>query len=186
MAGQIKWASFFQPKGWGSIIKRLLGNNQAQEIHSSSVWQCCAKNGSLLEQPRCRCQDLRNSPNKCEWHPLAYQIESGVRIGSSFRNEWHWYCGAWPLICVWALEYCLSRCSACGRCVSLGSCAGPGSGLRGPLVPQGLLLSIHSTQVVEILSSKALCKIQVKWDYKGGHFGFCCLKYVVFTNNKYF
>lgn len=52
--------------------------------------------------------------------------------------------------------------AACGRCVSLGSCAGPGSGLRGPLVPQGLLLSIHSTQVVEILSSKALCKIQVK------------------------
>lgn len=52
----------------------------------------------------------------------------------------------------WALPV---RCSVCGRCVSLGSCSGPGRGL----------LSIHSMQVVGILSSKALCKIQVKWQY---------------------
>lgn len=69
-----------------------------------------------------------------------------------------------PLICVspWALPVqVLSVWQVCEP----GSCSGPGRGLHGPLVPQGSLLSIHSMQVVEILSSKALCKIQVKWEY---------------------
>lgn len=83
--------------------------------------------------------------------------KSQERTGSSsFRNEWRWACGAWPS------HLCEPLSTACPGAQRV---AGVWAGSCGPLVPQGSLLSIHSMQVVEILSSKALCKIQVKWEY---------------------
>lgn len=114
------------------IRKRSLDSKKAQEIYSCSGG---VPDGHLLQQHRCRCRNFRTQCHQIKVSSLSNGVKSGFEAALSNVSDSGTVVPG-PLIhvcvCVPRVLPGTSRCSACGRRVSLGSSPGPGNRLRGP------------------------------------------------------
>lgn len=174
------------------MTRHLWGSNQAQEIYSSSAWHCVLEMAVYFSNQGA---DVRISGNVTKWMWVA-SFDLSNRVKS---QDWKWLSQKWMTmvlgcltphsrVCPWVLPGMLGAQHVAGvlawrHALALGTDSTglvlQAFGSTGPFVS-----TLHAGGRNLIL--KHFCEIQVKGEFEGGCFGFCCLKYVAFTNNKYF